>query len=140
MGGPTTANTAPIFEGGINNKGVQFTSGDGTSKKTIFTAGNYGSRIDSVSLCSNDTAIVGLNFYINDLTNDYYLGTVSVAAGAGYTSIAKQDALPTLAPTGTNLARAGFIALPSGWLLKAACTATMTFAKTGDIVAFGGDF
>lgn len=139
MAGPTTANKYPIFEGSINNKGVQFTSGDGTTKKTIFTAGNYGSRVDSVSLCSNDTAIVGLNFYANDATTDYYLGTVSIAAGAGYTSIAKQDAIPILAPTG-NLARMGFIAIPSGWTLKCACNATMTSTKTGDILAFGGDF
>lgn len=134
MAGPTTGNTAPIFEGTINNKGQQFAAADTTTKKTIFTAAAQGSRVDSISLATNDTTAVVMNFYVSDGVTDFYIGLITIVIGAGYTTVVKQDALPGISP------KLGYIALPTGWVLKCACNATMTAAKVTDVVAFGGDF
>lgn len=127
-------NYNPLFEGIINNKGKQIVNADGTTKFTIFTFGANGSRVDSISLCSNDTAAVVMNFYLNDGSTDFYYGNITIAIGAGYTTILKQDALPILNP------KEGFIKAPTGWLLKCAANAAVTAAKTVDVVASGGDF
>jgi hypothetical protein len=128
------ANTSPIFSLAPFGTGAQFTSTDTTTKKTLYTGGTNGSRIDQINVCTNDTAAVNLQFYLNDGTTDFYLGYVNIPAGSGYPSVAKVDALPTLCP---NL---GYLVLKSGAILKAACNATMTAAKTTDVCVIGGDF
>ncbi len=134
MPGPTTSNTAPIFEGEANSKGVQFTSADTTTKKTVFTADTKDSRIDSISCCTNDTTTVNLAFYKKDGSTSFYVGNVNLPIGAGYTTVAKVEAITLLEP------QVGYIYLPTGWTLECNCVATMTAAKTTDIVAMGGDY
>lgn len=86
-------------------------------------------------MCStNDTTAVNLAFYINDGSTDHYIGVVALAIGAGYTTVARVEAISTLAPT------LGYLVIPSGYTLKAGCVATMTAAKTTDAVAMGGDY
>lgn len=131
------ANTSPIFELAPVSKGVQFTSADTTAKKSICTGGTNGTRIDQIPVSSNDTAAINLAFYINDVNGanvDIYIGNVVVAISAGYLAVARVDAMTTLSPT------LGYLALPVGAILKAACVATMTAAKTCDVNAMGGDF
>lgn len=127
-------NTSPIFELVPTDKGVQFTSADTTAKKTIQTGGTNGTRVDAIYCSTNDTVTVNLAFYINDGSTDFYIGNVNLPLGAGYTTVARVDAMTTLAPT------LGYLVLPSGHILKAACVATMTAAKTTDVVAQGGDY
>ena len=127
-------NTSPIFELVPTDKGVQFTSTDTTAKKSIQTGGTNATRIDAVYCSTNDTATVNLAFYINDTVTDFYIGNVNLPIGAGYTTIPRVDALATLAPT------LGYLVLPSGYILKTNCVATMTAAKTTDVVATGGDY
>ena len=128
------ANTSPIFELVPTDKGVQFTSADTTTKKNVQTGGANGTRIDAVMCSTNDTAAVNLAFYISDGTTDFYIGNVNLPIGSGYTTVARVDAMATLSPT------LGYLVLPSGYILKAACVATMTAAKTTDVVAMGGDY
>lgn len=128
------ANTSPIFEEIPTVKGVQFTSADTTTKKTIQTGGTDGTRIDSIMCSTDDTAAVNLMFYVNDGTTDLYLGNVNVPAGSGYTTVPRVEAISTLAPL------TGYLVLPSTFVLKAKCLATMTAAKTTDVVAMGGDY
>lgn len=128
------ANTSPIFEKTSAPTGLQFTSADTNTKKTLATGGADGTRIDSISLCSNDTAAIVLNFYLNIGGTDFYIGCVTVAIGAGYTTVLRQDAIPTIAPL------LGYLWLGSGHILKCACNATMTAAKTLDVVALGGTY
>lgn len=126
--------SGPLWEITPTVKGVQFTSADTTAKKSIQTGGTSGTRIDSVMCSTNDTAAVNLAFYITDTATDFYIGNVNVPIGSGYTTVVRVDAIATLAP---NL---GYLVLPSGFILKVNCVATMTAAKTTDIVAMGGDF
>lgn len=129
------ANTSPIFTLTPRVDGVQYTSTDTTTKKTIFTPGTNGSRIDGITVASTDTAAVLLNVYLNDGTTDFFLGSVNVPAGTGYSGGARVDVLASLGTPAT-----GALVLPSGRTLKAACNATMTASKVLDLLVQGGDF
>lgn len=128
------ANTSPIFELTPTIKGVEFTSTDTTSKKNIQTGGSNGSRVDSIMCSTNDTVAVNLAFYIYDGVTDFYIGNVNIPIGAGYTTVARVDGIYTLSPT------LNYLTLPSGYILKANCVATMSSSKTTDVVAMGGDY
>lgn len=128
------AGTSPIFEAAVRVLGIQFTSADTTTAKSFGTIGANGTRIDSIMCSTNDTAAVNLAFYINDGSVDHYIGVVNVPIGSGYTTVARVEAMSTLAPV------LGYLVIPSGYLLKAGCVATMTAAKTTDVVAMGGDY
>lgn len=130
-----TANFKPVFELTPVNAGVTVVNADGTNKKTIYTAGANGGRIDGILVCSDDTAAVNLAFYINDGSADLYIGNVSVPIGSGYTTVAKVDGLAALKPTYQN-----FIQMKAGYILKCNAVAAVTAAKTVTVVAIGGDF
>jgi hypothetical protein len=128
------ANTSPIFEANVRVLGIQFTSADTTTPKSVGTIGSNGTRIDSIMCSTNDTAAVNLAFYINDGATDHYIGVVNVPIGSGYTTVPRVEAIATLAPL------TGFLGIPTGYTLKAGCVATMTAGKTTDAVATGGDY
>lgn len=129
------ANTAPIFEKNPSCGTPQtFASGDTTTKKTLWTAGAEGARIDSIMCSTDDTTAVNLAFYISISSTDYYIGNVNVPIGSGYTTVARVDAMSTLAPT------LGYLALPAAALLKVNCVATMTAAKVTTVVPVGGEY
>lgn len=129
-----TANNQPIFELVPTIKGQQFAAADTTTKKTLQTGGTNGTRIDSIMCSTNDTAAVNLQFYINDGSTDFYIGVVNVPIGSGYTTVVRVDAIATLSPS------LGYLVLPATYTFKVACLATMTAAKTTDVVAMGGDY
>lgn len=129
-----TQNISPIFELTVTQKGVQFTSADASNKKSIQTGGANGTRIDAIFCSTNDTSAVNLAFYINDGATDFYIGNVNLPIGSGYTTVARVEAMRTLSP------QLGYLVLPNGYILKANCVATMTAAKTTDILAMGGDY
>lgn len=127
------ANTSPIFQlKPLPVGGAQFTSADTTTKKTICTGATDGTRIDAIYVCSDDSAAVNLMFYLNDGSTDFYIGNVNIPAGSGYTTVVRVDAMSTLAPS------LGYIWLEASKTLKAKCLATMTAAKTMDVVPVGG--
>jgi len=128
------ANTTPIFELTPFNAGVTILPADTTTKKTIYTAGANGGRVDSIMVSSDDTAAVNLAFHIYDGATDYYIGNVVVAIGSGYTTVARVEAMTTLAPL------LGYLTLKNGYILKANAVVTVTSAKTVTIVAMGGDY
>ncbi len=128
------AGTAPIFETVVRVLGIQFTSSDTTTGKSFGTIGSNGTRIDSIMCSTNDTTAVNLAFWINDGSTDHYIGVVNIPAGSGYTSVIRIEALTVLAPT------LSYLVIPSGYTLKVGCVATMTSAKTTDVVAMGGDY
>ena len=129
------ANTSPIFE--IKPSiftPVTFTSADTTTKKTIVTFTTEGSRIDTIMCSTDDTATVNLAFYLGIGGTDYYIGNVNLPIGAGYTTVARVDAMTTLSPT------LRYLAAETGATLKVNCVATMTAAKTTTVVPMGGPF
>jgi len=129
------ANTTPVFSLTPFDAGLTFASTDTTTRKTVYTAGTNGSRVDGLVVSTSDTAAVNLAFWINDTTTDYYIGVVTVPIGSGYTTVVRVDALATLAPPGFKA-----LVLKAGYLLKCNCVATMSAAVTTTVVAIGGDF
>jgi hypothetical protein len=130
-----SANTQPLFELTPVNAGVQLTSANTTAKVTLYTGDTNGTRIDGISCCTSDTSAVDLNFYLYDGTTSHYLGVVALAAGSGYTTVPRVDAIATIAA-----AALGFLVLKPGYVLQVACNATMTSDKVTDVVALGGSY
>jgi hypothetical protein len=129
------ANTdGPIWELVPKDEGLQFTSADTTTKKTLVTGGTNGTRVDAIWVSTNDTAAVNLAFYLKDGSTSFYIGVVSVPIGSGYTTVARVDALAVLSPI------LGYLIVENGWTLECNCVATMTAAKTTDVVAIGGEY
>ena len=129
------ANTSPIFEKNPSCGTPQtFAIGDASTKKTIWTAGAEGARIDSIMCSTDDTAAVNLAFYITVGGTDYYIGVVNVPIGSGYTTVPRVEAMTTLQ------LQTGYLALPASALLKCNCLATMTTAKTTTVVPMGGEY
>lgn len=130
------ANTLPIFIDAVENFAPQtFASGDTTTKKTVATGNADGSRIDSVMCSTDDTTTVNLAFYLSDGTTDFHIGNVNLPIGSGYTTVARVEAMATLAPS------LGYLTLKNAsWSLKCNCVATMTAAKVTTVVAMGGNY
>lgn len=128
------ANTNPIFEMVPKIAANSFASGDTTTKKDIVTGDTDGTRIDSIMCSTDDTTAVNLAFYLTTGGTDYYIGNVNLPIGSGYTTVARVEALQTLAP------QTGYLWLASGDKIKANCVATMTAAKITTVVAMGGDY
>jgi hypothetical protein len=128
------ANTSPIFELTPLFDGVTLTDADTTVAKLVATGGTDGTRIDALMCSTNDTATVNLKWFIDAGGADLYLGNVNLPIGAGYTTVARVDAISTLAPT------LGYLWLPPAAELKVGCVATMTNAKTTTVVVMGGDY
>ena len=127
-------NTSPIFELVPTIKAMTYAIGDTSTVKDIQTGGTNGTRIDSIMCSTNDTTTVNLAFSIHDGSSSQYIGNVNLPIGAGYTTVARVDAMSTLAPT------LGYLVIPSGCKLQANCVATMTTGKLTTVVAMGGDY
>lgn len=126
--------TGPIWELVPKNEAVSFASGDTTTKKTLVTAGTNGTRLDSIMCSTDDTTTVNLAFHLGDGTTDWYIGNVNLPIGAGYTTVARVEALATLAPA------LGYLIVEAGWTLKCNCVATMTAAKITTVASVGGEY
>lgn len=72
------ANTSPIFPLNPKTSPVTIVNADSTTKKTLFTSGANGSKLDAVKVLSDDSATVTLSFYANKSGTDYLIGTVAV--------------------------------------------------------------
>ena len=124
--------TQPLFAGIAVNKPITITNADGTTKKQAVQAGAAGARLDSLHICSDDTAAVNLDFYATVSGVDYFIGRVQIPAGAGY-GLPWQEGLATL---NNNLS----MSLAAGTLIKAAATAAVTAGKTVTIFPMSGDY
>lgn len=129
------ANTSPIFTITPRNDGVQFANADGTTKKTLLTGGTFGTRVEGISVTSNDTVTVNIAMYLTVGGTDYYIGNIVLPAGSGYTSVNRVDAASILAVGGLEA-----IILAPGVVLKANAVAAVASGKVVDILVTSGDF
>ncbi len=129
------ANTAPIFELTSNISGHQFVPADTTTLFTLFTAGSFGSRIDSISVISNSTAAENIALYIYNAAAAIVggIGNVNIPIGSGFTTVAKVEGLQ-------QCALLGYIFLPASYTIRGNAVATITAAKQVDVVVQGGDY
>ena len=129
----------PIYPGTIKNAALDIEPGDTTSLQTLVTAGSNGSRINSISVISDDTSDVVLAIWYNDGSNDYLLGSVNIPTLSGTdgsapaVSLLNSTDLPFL---GEDLA----LYLEGSDIIKIAALTTVTTAKKITLVAHYGDY
>jgi hypothetical protein len=131
-----TANSI-ITPQGLASSAVTFVNADGTTAKSLYTAGANGSIVVSISACSSDTSAVNMQVFANNGSTNYLIGTVNIPASSGANGTANSVALlNTTAMPHAKLDSSGnpTIQLPSGWSLQVAPLANVTSAKTVYVV------
>jgi len=134
----------PIFPQTIKTYAAQLLTADGTTKKTLVTAGANGSRVDAINAASTDTTARDLQLWITQGGTDYLLGTVQLPINAGNTNASPSvDVLRSAQIPGLAYDANGnrVIYLGSGAVLKVAVLAAVTAAKELDVIATtAGDY
>lgn len=130
------ANTTPIFPGTVTTDAVRIENADGTTAKTLLTAGTNGTRVDSIIATSTDTSDRTLTLYLLKNAVSYRLGEVTIPDGAGTNGV---DA----AADGITLALpfiGGSFHIEAGCSLTVAVKVAVTSGKAIDVIALGGDY
>lgn len=130
------ANQKPIFPLTPKTSIATIVNADGTTKKTLVTAGADGTRLDQLRVCSDDTANCTLQFFtsLDGGTTWAIQGEVIVAAGSGTNgTLGWTEGLSSL-----NSDNA--LAMQAGEVLGVAAKAAVTAGKTVTITARCGDF
>lgn len=137
-----TANTAPIFVKNVTAKGTTWTNSDAANtKKTITpTVGAEGSRIQRISVVTDDTVSREFQVFFNDGTTDFIMGTVSVTAGSGNTSGVAAFSVTAQSQLATWVSTDGSFLVPTGWVVKMANVTQPTSGKTFTVVCHAGDY
>lgn len=133
------ANTLPIFPLVVKTSAVSFVNADGTTEKTLVTAGSNGTRIDSIAATSTDTATKILVLSVYDGATSYPIGEVTIPIGAGTDGSTLAVKVLSLASM-PWLDSSGSIFLASTWSLRVAPKTAVTSAKVTNVVAFSGDY
>lgn len=130
--------TSLNFTQTIKTPCVALTSANGTTAATLYTASSNDAVVKSLVVSTNDTTAVNLVVSINNGSSDFVLGTVNIPINSGYTgAIASVDVLGSSLIPGLpkDINGRNVLPLPSGYVLKVGCLATMTSAKTTNIIA-----
>lgn len=134
------ANTTPIFPLTPMNSAVTVVNADGTTVKTVLTAGSNGARVDAISVCSDDTSDRKFYVYLNDGSTNYLVGTVNVPTLSGTDA----TTLPVDLISGAVLPwvdASGSLNLKASWKVNVGLTTgSVTAAKTVTFVASFGDY
>jgi hypothetical protein len=112
-------NKDPLFIGVITGK-LAIYSSDATTEQAIFQGdATYATRVDELSVFTDDTANKDLLLYFHDGTNSRQIATVQVPANSGNTNAIAAVNLMTstymAAHVQTDAAGNTFINLPPGW-------------------------
>jgi hypothetical protein len=114
---------------------------DGTTKKTIATAGTNGAKVAAIIATSTDTGTRILQLFLTRSATNYLLGSTLIAIGAGTDGVASSSNLLTSIP-GLPVDNDGqpYLFLESGDTLTVAVTVAVTAAKEIDVTALFGNF
>jgi len=135
----------PIFPQSFNQTITTIVNADGTNKKTAYTAGINGSKLEAIYVTSTDTNAFTVNIYETLSGTDYLIGTLNIPASSGNT---------TSAPTINILNNSGnfgsvlnidsngnrYMYLVANAIIKVAVTSAYTAAKTMSFISMGEDF
>lgn len=135
--------TSLFLHTGVNAAAITFVNADGTTAKTVFTAGSNDSDLKMLSITSNDTASVNMQVEYFDGSTAYLIGTVRAVTLTGTDGAANAvDLLNSTALPFLPVDDAGkrYIPVKTGHTIKVAPVATVTAAKTVTVVAIGYDY
>lgn len=133
--------STPAFIASPKNPAVAFANADGTTFKTLMTAGASGSRLDSLIASSTDTVSNVLQLAVTKSGVDYVIGEVTIPANAGTNGTVKSVAvlnstdIPALAYT-----EAGALYLETGSVLKGRMKTAVAGAFAVQLMGQGGDY
>jgi len=135
--------TNPIFTDVSQAVGTDFDNADGTALKTILTAGSGGSRVESMSIVTDEAGANDVMLYVHDGSLDHPVGHIDVPALSGTDGTV--NAVSGLNSTNLSwlLIDAGgnrFINIPSGHSLKAGMRVTVTATETVNMVVFASNY
>ena len=131
--------TNPTYPCSVNNGVVAIAPADTTTLKTLITAGTNGTRVDSITITSTDTAAMVVKLWVTYSAVDYCIGSVPVAIAAGTNgSTVGVNGLNTTYIPGINSNRS--LMLKSGEVLKVSVVTTVTADKVIHVRAEGGDY
>ena len=126
----------------INNTVASIANADAQTKKTIFTPGTNGSRINAILVSSTDTSARDIVVGITVSATNYDLAIVNIPVTAGTVNSAPTISYLTQAQF-PGLCRDAYgnpyIDLKNGNTLYAYAPVTITSGKQVNILAYGGD-
>lgn len=133
---------APSFIATPKTPAAQFQNADGTTFKTLYSAGALGSRVDTLVATNTDVA----NAYVVQLALqksavDYVLGEINVPLGSGTNGSAKGVALLNLSDIpGLTYTENGALYLETGVVLRARVKVAVAGGNTVQITGVAGDY
>lgn len=130
---------------GFATAGTTATSADTTAWKTVYAAAADDAIVKGLAATSDDTAAINVRIGIDvaGAGTVRHIGTVNVPIASGTNGVANAvDLLNAIALPFLPVDRNGkrIIPLKAGDLLKVACLATMTAAKTLTVTAFAEEY
>ncbi len=133
------ANVNPIFPNLIDVKSIKLENDDGTTSKVLYTGGVNGTRIDFISVTSNDTVEVVLNIYFSDGDDDFPIGQVVVPPYSGTVKTTPPVSLLELSNMPYLRDDLSYF-LSNGGFLKVGANSAISVDKSVWIVATGGHY
>lgn len=133
----------PIFPQALNVTPQTIVNGDGTTAKTVFTAGSNGSKLEVMNISSTDTSNRDVAIYLTRSAVNYLLTTIKILANSGNNNaIPATDCMKNAQIPSLSIDAAGnrFLLLKSGDTVSVAATTTVTAAKTITIITNGADY
>ena len=133
---------AAAFVGTPKITPMSFVNADGTTKKTIHTAGATGSKVVTVVATSTDTVARTAQVWLTRSAVSYLLGSVVIATLAGTDgATATAGLLPaSLLPLPTDNDGQRYLFMVSGDTLQVGMTVAVTAAKEIDVLCIAADF
>lgn len=141
------ANATPIFVGSISGKLTEFTNANGVTEADVFAGdASEATRIDTLSVSTDDTAAGVIYFFLSDGTNDKKVAAISVAASSGTLNTGATPPVDVMRHANfkpllvADAAGNYFMDIPAGWKLRAAMNAAPTSGKFFWVAAKGGKY
>lgn len=137
-----SANTSPIFGKNVKSWAVTFVNADGTTPKTLITAGTEGCRVLGINVVTDDSSNETIQLYLQllGIGSNYLIGGKLVTALSG-TGASPLTSIGVLDPAQIGSLQAdGSLLLAGTDVLKVAPVAAVTSAKTTTIIAWSSDY
>lgn len=133
---------SPSFIATPKTPAQSFVNADGTSFKSVMSAGASGSRIDTLIGTNTDTGnAYVVQFAIQKSAVDYVIGEVNIPIGAGTNGSAKSVAMLNATDIpGLTYTENGAVYLETGCVLRARVKTAVAGVNTVQIVGVGGDY
>lgn len=133
----------PIFPQAVKNYAAQILPADTSTVKSLVAGGTNGTKIESLSIASTDTAARDVQLVMTISSVVYVLATINIPLNSGNTNaIPSVDVLRNAQWPGLSYDAFGnkILYVANGTTLGIKALTTVTTAKEIDVIATGGDY